>query len=165
MLILIGLVVGWWRNLKDQEVIVSSNKTTVQVQITGAVRREGVYRFRSGTRLWEALRTAGGILQDANPEQLNLAEPIKDGQKIAIPFIAQAATDDTAAGGENAKVSINSASIEDLDKIPGIGKTTAEKIVTLRDQKGGIASWDDLGKIPRMGKKAIDKLKNYLTLE
>jgi competence protein ComEA len=163
ILILIGIVVGLRRERKEQMVLLNTTDRELQIELAGAVKTPGIYRARSGTRVWEALRLAGGICSDADLSNLNLVEPVKDGVKLLVPF--QSPTEITGVQNDQKKVALNSATAEELDQVPGIGKATAEKIIALRDHMGGLHSWDELKAIPRLGAKSIEKLKSFLTLE
>ena len=133
------------------------------VHICGAIRKAGVYRLKRGSRLLDVVALAGGGTEAANLSELNLAEGLKDGQKIAVPEKTRKPVGNTLPSGKNEKstiVSLNSALLEELDKLPGIGKKTAEKIIQNRPYR----SIDDLKKIPRFGEKRIDELKDKVSL-
>ncbi len=165
LLLLAGIGVGLWRERSGaDQVVLGSSEHPVQVEISGAVEKPGVYQFKPGTRIWEALRSAGKM-PEAQLSGINLAEPLKDGQKIFLPEDASAGSDNGPKPQAADKIDLNRAEEKDLDAVPGIGTTTAKKIIALRDQKGGFRTWDDLKAVPRLGAKTIERFKQYFSLD
>lgn len=116
----------------------SSPQSKIKVDVSGAVQAPGVYVLDPGARVEDALRAAGGISNQADPEKLsktiNLAQSLIDGMKIYIPSV-----DDPQGGvvagistGGSSMVNINSASLDELDKLPGVGLVTAQRVVDNR---------------------------------
>jgi competence protein ComEA len=133
----------------------------VVIHLTGAVNREGVFRLKAGDRLLDALILAGGARPTADLSSLNLAEPLKDGAKIVIPEkIYLKITNNPATD----VVSLNSANEEQLDALPGIGKSTAKQIIDYRQKHGPFAKIEQLLEIPRFGKAKLDRMKDKITL-
>ena len=146
---------------------------TLLVHICGAVRREGVYKLRPGDRLLAAISLAGGSLPLADLSALNLAEPVKDGEKIFVPLKQPVVTEltgekvnvgDKAQGKPGGRVNLNSASVDQFDALPGIGKSTAEKIVEYRQKNGPFQKLEQLMELPRFGKAKFEKIRDKLTL-
>ncbi len=133
------------------------------VHVTGAVREEGVYRLKPGDRLMDAIALAGGALPLADLSAVNLAEPIKDCQKIAVPLKIIEVKEDMAGSG-TARVHINSADEKALDGLPGIGAQTAKIIIEYRRKNGPFARIEQLMEIPRFGKSKLEKIKDRITL-
>ncbi len=144
------------------------------VDVTGAVRRPGVYRLAAGARVRDALARAGGTTRGADAAAVNLAAKLADGQQIVIPKAAAAApacgaaaTTGTApasgpAGGAtpaSGPVSLNGATLDQLDTLPGVGPATAQKIVDWRAQHGGFGSVEDLGQVAGIGPKKLATLR------
>ncbi len=133
------------------------------VHVTGAVRRPGVYRLPGWARLELAVRRAGGPDEGADLQAVNLAARVTDGQQVVVPRRARAGPA-TAGGGERAgsagPISLNTATVEQLDELDGIGPTTAQKILDWRKQHGGFASVDDLKQISGIGPKRFESLKD-----
>jgi competence protein ComEA len=136
----------------------------VVVDVTGAVRRPGVYRLRPGTRVADAIARAGGPTRRAEPSLLNLAAPLVDGQQVVMPRRggAQAATRQVGTSAPPAPVSLSLADAEELDALPGIGPVTAEKIVAYRREHGPFTSVDQLDAISGIGPKRLESLRELV---
>ena len=135
------------------------------VDVSGAVKRPGVYRFALGSRVIDAIERAGGPTGRAFPSGLNRAALLVDGQQVVLPEIGPAGPIATAAGStasEAPPVSIGTATAADLDQIEGIGPVTAGKILEFRDSKGGLASVDDLDQIPGIGPATMETLRSAI---
>lgn len=138
----------------------------VVVDVVGAVRRPGLYRLAAGARVADALARAGGSTRKADLEQVNLAAPVGDGQQIVIPRRAAPGASPTG-GGEPAQtgpVHLNTATLEELDTLPGVGPVTAQKIVDYRTQHGAFRSVDELDAISGIGPARLDELRALVTL-
>lgn len=138
------------------------------VHVVGSVRRPGVYRIPAGSRVADAVDAAGGALADAVLDGVNLARVLQDGEQVLVPDAetaarsagAQGTVGATPAGAPSGPVDINSATAEQLDSLPGIGPSTAAKILAERDANGPFASLDDLGRVSGIGEKKIEALKD-----
>ncbi len=147
----------------------STGAVSSVVDVAGAVRRPGVYRLRPGARVRDALQRAGGATGRANTAAVNLAAKVTDGQQIVVPERV-AAVGPAAAGSSAATatvpavpISLNSATLEQLDTLQGVGPSTAQKIIDWRAQNGGFASVDDLAQIPGIGPKKLEALRPQVT--
>lgn len=132
----------------------------VVVDVTGAVRRPGVYRLPAGARVTDAVARAGGASGDAVLEGINLAARLADGQQVLVPGSRSGGA--AGVAGEDAPISLGSASVEDLEEIDGIGPVTAGDIVEFRDQNGGLASIDQLDEVPGIGPATMEALRERL---
>ncbi len=130
------------------------------VHVAGAVRRPGLYRVRAGARVAVAVRRAGGPARGAQMGAVNLAARLQDGQQVVVPGAGAAAPGGAAA--EGAKVSLGSASAEQIEQLDGIGPTLAEKIVAYRTEHGGFRSLDQLRQVDGIGEKRLEALKKGL---
>lgn len=147
-----------------------TSPATVVVHVAGAVNDPGVYELPSGRRVADALTAAGGATADADADALNLAAPVIDGDRIAVPTVGEqspdppvtigsghshAASADEPTGdgpaGQSAPVDLNEASVSELESLPGIGPATAAAIVEHRTQNGPFATADDLMDVPGIG--------------
>jgi competence protein ComEA len=135
----------------------------VVVDVTGAVRRPGVYRLPAGSRVTDAVERAGGAAPRAQLEAVNLAARLADGQQVVLPERGPgAATTATGAASEEGPISLGTATVEQLDTIDGIGPVTAEEIVEFRDEHGGLASVEQLDQISGIGPATMDALRARL---
>ncbi len=128
----------------------------VVVHVVGAVQNPGVYRLKHGDRVLDAIEQAGGATKKADLSILNLAEKIKDGQKITLPSRVKVSSVVSSGG----KISINSATQKQLESLPGIGAATAKRIIAARPY----SKLEDIMKVKRIGKKSFKKLKNKISL-
>jgi competence protein ComEA len=146
----------------------------VVVHVVGAVRHPGLYRLRDGSRVADAVRRAGGASRRADLGGLNLAAPLVDGAQILVPRRIPVASG-SATGGPSAsppaaggsallqKVSLATATAEQLDELPGVGPVTAQKILDYRTEHGFIRSVDDLDAVPGIGPARIEQLRDLVT--
>ncbi|HEY2328011.1 MAG TPA: ComEA family DNA-binding protein [Gaiellaceae bacterium] len=131
------------------------------VDVAGAVKRPGVYTVPQGDRVIDAIERAGGFTAHAEQSAVNLAAPLVDGEQVVVAgAVAGAAVGATGASG--APVSLNAATAEQLDTLPGIGPVTAQKIVDYRAQHGPFTSVDGLDAIPGIGAARIAELQGLV---
>ena len=135
------------------------------VHVAGAVRRPGLYRVPEGSRVAAALARAGGPTRAAEVAAVNLAAPVEDGQQVVVPQRGAGAARGPAAGGApgaaapGAKLSLASATADQLDELDGIGPTLAERIIEFRDENGGFRSVEQLREVEGIGEKRFEALK------
>ncbi|HEU4942969.1 MAG TPA: ComEA family DNA-binding protein [Gaiellaceae bacterium] len=138
------------------------------VHVVGAVRRPGLYRLAHGARIADAVHRAGGATRRADLSLVNLAAQVSDGTQVVVP---RRAVVGIASGGEpsgdgattaTGPVHLNTATIEQLDALPGVGPVTAQKIVDYRDQHGAFSSVDDLDAIPGIGPARLEQLRELV---
>ena len=131
------------------------------VHVVGAVRRPGLYRLRDGARVADAVARAGGATRRADVSLVNLAAPVADGAQVVVPRRVPAAP----SGSANAPVApagplhLNTATLEQLDELPGIGPATAQKILDFRDEHGAFTSIDELDAVPGIGPARLEQLR------
>ena len=165
----------------------------VTVHVCGAVKKEGVYRLPEGSRIEDAVRAAGGFTEEADTTWLNLALRLEDAEQILVPTRDEAellrkeqigdpsfgretdpsagtGTDrageevqDQGSGSAAGKININTASREELMKIPGIGEAKAQRILEYRETNGGFETIEDLMKVPGIKKASFEKMRAYIT--
>ena len=138
------------------------------VHVVGAVRRPGLYRLKDGSRVADALTRAGGAGPRADLAAVNLAAPLADGSQIVVPRVAdagEAPNEASSATGSAApaKVSLASATLEQLDALPGIGPVTAQHILDYRASHGPFRSVDDLDAVPGIGPARVEQLRDLVT--
>ncbi|GEC92162.1 ComEA family DNA-binding protein [Brevibacillus brevis] len=146
------------------------------VDVKGQVKNPGLYQFEPGTRVANAIEKAGGALPDADLVQINLAEPLTDGAALVIPAKGAAAPVSTSIGlvqssarvsttGASTTININTATVEELMSLPGIGEARAKAIVDYRSKQGPFRSADDLKQIEGIGEKMFARIKDRLAVQ
>lgn len=149
------------------------------VHLSGAVRREGVYRLKPGDRLLDAVGMAGGALPSADLSAINLAEVVKDGVKVIVP-VKREVRERISGGPEispeplrfrvrvsgtsSRKVNLNTADEKTLDSLPGVGPATAKAIVEYRRMNGPFTRIEQIMEIPRFGKAKFERIKDKITI-
>src|SRR5215218_10238449 len=144
----------------------------VVVHVAGAVRQPGVYKLATGARVDDAVQRAGGATRHADLGGLNLAAELEDGRQVLVPERARGGgAAGAAAGGVTAPepapgqpLNLNTATLEQLDTLSGIGPLTAQKILDFREERGGFGSVEELGEIPGIGEKRLATLREEVTL-
>jgi competence protein ComEA len=142
------------------------------VDVEGAVRRPGLYRLPQGSRVADAIARAGGTTQRADAALVNLAAPLGDGQQVLVPARVRAGpgvapgapgpAPTAGAAPPGTPVSLNSASVEQLDALPGVGPVTAQNIISYRQEHGPFTSVDQLDAIPGIGPTRIENLRDVV---
>lgn len=145
----------------------------IAVYVCGAVKNPGVVMLRPNSRVGDAINSCGGLLPNANAENINLAEGIKDGMQIKVQSRnmnpgSEGMGQGTALPGKgesaDGKININTAGIEELTKIPGVGRATAQRIIDYRVQNGPFEDIEDLKKIKGIGKAKLEKMAPKITI-
>lgn len=140
----------------------------VVVDVVGEVRRPGLYRLADGSRIADAVARAGGATRKAELAQVNLAAPLADGEQVVVPTRGSAAAAaPTAAGGgdaaaPSAPIQLSTATLEQLDSLPGVGPATAQKILDYRTKHGAFSSVDELDAVPGIGPKRLEQLRDLV---
>ena len=138
----------------------------VVVDVVGAVRRPGLYRLAQGSRIADALTRAGGATGKAELAQVNLAAPLADGEQVVVPKRGTAGVaagaSQSSPGAPAAPVQLSTATLEQLDSLPGVGPVTAQKILDYRQKHGAFQSVDELDAVPGIGPKRLDQLRDLV---
>jgi competence protein ComEA len=136
------------------------------VHVVGAVREPGLYRLDDGSRVDDAIQAAGGPKPKAALELVNLAAPVADGQQVIVPLRGKAAASGAASvpGAPPQPVHLNSATLEELDTLPGVGPVTAQKILDYRTEHGAFSSVDELDSVPGIGPARLAELEKLVDL-
>jgi competence protein ComEA len=167
-------------------------KAPIAVHVIGAVPRPGLYEFAEGARVQDAIDAAGGLLAQASVEALNLAAPLEDGKQLVIPYkdgtqvVTEAEGDvelptseepgvlppaessiegEAPAAGPSAElVNINTATLDELNSLPGIGPTLAQRIIDYRTANGAFSTIEDIMNVSGIGVSTFDEIKDLITV-
>jgi competence protein ComEA len=134
----------------------------IVVDVVGAVRLPGLHTLPRGTRIADAVAAAGGATAKADLALVNLAAPLADGEQIVVPARGAAGAAAAPAGSPTAPLDLNTATLEQLDGLPGIGPATASKIVDFRQAHGPFHSVEELDAVPGIGPTRIEQLKGLV---
>jgi competence protein ComEA len=165
----------------SQAVVPDASPTPdVMVYVCGAVRSPGVVRLPAGARVTDALEVAGGPTAKAELAAVNLAAPVTDGQQIVVPEqgappVAAAPVSGGSSGGAlgaapvgatgpGALVNINTASLEELDALDGVGPSTAQKIIDYRTASGGFKTIEEIKEVPGIGDAKFASMQASITV-
>ena len=144
-----------------------TSSAQLYVQVSGAVVCPGVYAFPEGSRVYEAIARAGGLTEDAYDVELNQAQLLTDGQKIYVPVVGEAVTvsqNGSAGLSDEGRININTATVEELMTLTGIGETRAKSIVAYRDAHGPFAAPEDLQQVSGIGESTYRKIADAITI-
>ena len=158
--------------LENQE---EENKETIVVHVSGAVNKEGIVELEENSRIADAIEKSGGLKDDANMNEVNLAYKLEDGMKIYIPSnkdqevqeksnISSVIESNATNKKANSKVNINTAPQEELDSLPGIGPSTALKIINYRKEHGKFSKIEELKNVSGIGDSKFNQLKDLITV-
>lgn len=172
-------------NIENEEIL---------VHISGEVKNAGVYSLLDGDRITDAINQAGGLTEEADTSQINLAYKVEDGMKIDIPkkgektedlegkiqeekkeFITKESgiknsninekiTKEAEETTTKSKVNINTATVQELDTLPGIGESTAQKIIKYRKEKGKFMKIEDIKEVSGIGESKFEKIKDMICI-
>jgi competence protein ComEA len=173
---LVVLVIGWRAHgstpqavydspAASTQVPASASPQVVVVDVTGAVKRPGVYRFSSGARVLDAVRKARAG-RGAQLSGLNLAERLADGEQVVVPRRGEAPPSGAATGTGSAPaiVHLNSATLEQLETLDGIGPALAQRMIDFRTLHGGFRSLDELDQVSGFGPARMAALHGHVAL-
>ncbi len=147
------------------------SSTAIFVHVLGAVARPGLFELGAGARVMDAVAAAGGLTQEADPAGINLARVVSDGEQFYVPRVGEvppplsgAQAETPGANGATAPVNLNTATVSDLDSLPRIGPTMAQRIIDYRATNGRFSSIDGLRDVAGIGDKTFDALKDLITV-
>lgn len=156
---------------QNTEIIEKTQK--IKVYVTGEVNSPGVFEMNEDSRIEDAIILAGGLTSNANIKNVNLAFILEDGQKLYIPNINDKDLEYLSKeNGENiidsakstsSKININKASLEELQSLPGVGASLAQRIITYRTENGKFNSIEDLKNVSGIGDKKFEGLKDNIS--
>lgn len=156
------------------------DEDTIIVHVTGAVKNEGVVEVKENARINDVIAAAGGTTDDVDLKDVNLAYIVEDGQKIYIPstkdndengddgeIVTENAGENVLKeeeSGKNNVININTATEDALTSIPGVGESTAQKIITYRKENGKFKTKEDIKNVSGIGDKKYEAIKDYISV-
>lgn len=150
----------------ENETNINKSEDNIIIHIAGCVENEGVYEIKKDSRISDAVEIAGGLTSDANTKVINLAQKLSDGQKIYIPNINE---DIEEYEDENINlfnyddlVNINTANQTELETLPGIGPSTADKIIKYRKENGNFENIEDIKNVSGIGDAKYENIKDKI---
>ena len=150
----------------------SPTPTTIVVDVAGWVKRPGVYEFRQGDRVIDAIRMAGGGKSGADLAAINLAALLTDGQQIVVLKKGSTGTGASGggsggapgSGGAEPLVNLNTATLDQLESLPGIGPALGQRILDYRQEHGPFRSVEDLLNVSGIGEKRLGDLRSKVSV-
>lgn len=156
-----------------------NEQNNITVYVCGAVKESKVITIKENSRICDAIDAVGGLNSDADLTYINLASIIEDGDKIYIPKKGEISNIDSgylssqnysslnnnSSNIKNNKININKATQTQLETIPGIGPSTALKIINYRDENGKFISLEDIKNVSGIGEAKYEKIKNYISIK
>ena len=163
----------------ETEEIPEDEESKILIHITGAIKKEGVYELTEGDRIIDAINKAEGVTEEADTSQINMASKLEDGMKIYVPKkgenteniqsqerqtenIQKTSETNNNENSNTKKININTASLEELDTLPGIGEATAQKIIDYRKEKGKFSKIEDIKNVKGIGDSKFEKIKDKI---
>ena len=157
----------------------NNNQEKIVIHITGAICNEGIYELEENSRIADAVKMAGGLKEDADLKQINLAYVLEDGMKINIPSKNDNSNENinntenyftkeklnssnNTNSAKTSKININSATQTELETLPGIGPSTALKIINYRKEKGKFNKIEDIKNVNGIGESKFNKIKEFI---
>ena len=158
------------KDIKRDDNQIEKNITMITIHISGEVNNPGVVNIESDKRLSDAVDKLGGITENADLNNINLAMKIEDAKHYIIPKLGEEIKNNEVVNYENQnnsdsnKININKATVEELDKLPGVGQATANKIINYREENGDFKSIEEVKNVNGIGNKKYEQIKNEITL-
>lgn len=156
----------------------NGKEDTITIHITGEVNYPGVVVLKEGARIVDAIEAAGGEKEDADLNRLNLAYILNDGEKIYVPnknddnnidsyvtIEKEEGTSSVNGEKENTVININTATVEELVKLPGVGEATANKIITYRKENGKFKTPEEIKNVPGIGDSKYENIKDMIKVK
>lgn len=155
-------------NSESVEAVTEENK--YYIYVCGAVRFPGVFQMSHDSRVYEAIDKAGGLSEDANESAINLALLIEDGQMIYVPTFEEVNNGSFSVDGmtdvaSDGLVNINTAGVDELTTLSGVGKVKAESIIEYRQNNGAFKNIEDIMNVSGIGQGSFDKIKNQIKVK
>ena len=156
--------------LAEKTEVSTTQETVIFVDIKGAVKNPGVYHMKVGDRVKDALEAAGGLTEEADSQKVNLAKRLEDQMVIVVPKVGEEAEEIPAGAtskeeAKEGKVNINTATVEELKTLKGVGEKKAEAIIEYRKKNGSFQTKEDLMKVRGIGKKLFESFQERIVTQ
>lgn len=156
--------------LAEKTEVSTTQETVIFVDIKGAVKNPGVYQMKAGDRVKDALEAAGGLTEEADSQKVNLAKRLEDQMVIVVPKVGEEAEEIPAGetskeATKEGKVNINTATVEELKTLKGVGEKKAEAIIEYRKKNGSFQTKEDLMKVRGIGKKLFESFQERIVTQ
>ena len=156
--------------LAEKTEVSTTQETVIFVDIKGAVKNPGVYQMKVGDRVKDALEAAGGLTAEADSQKVNLAQRVEDQMVIVVPKVGEEAEEIPAGAtskeeAKEGKVNINTATVEELKTLKGVGEKKAEAIIEYRKKNGSFQTKEDLMKVRGIGKKLFESFQERIVTQ
>lgn len=149
---------------QENEEVTEEENEEITIHIIGEVKYPGIVILKSGQRIVDAIEAAGGETDEADLNKLNLAQILSDGDKIYVPNKTDEIEDYKDTTGKSSTVNLNTATLEELTSLPGIGESTAQKIIDYRKENGKFKTIEDLKNVSGIGESKFDNIKDKITV-
>ena len=155
---------------KKEDGEITQEEVILKVDLKGAVRNPGVYDVKEGDRVIDVVQRAGGFLDVADPNQVNLSQRVMDEMVIYVPKKGEEISPQQnvtlpQSNEKDGKININTADATTLQTLPGIGPQKADAIIRFREENGPFKKIEDLMKVSGIGEKTFEKLKEQITAQ
>ena len=156
--------------LAEKTEVSTTQEAVIFVDIKGAVKNPGVYQMKSGDRVKDALDAAGGLTGEADSQKVNLAQRVEDQMVIVVPKVGEEATEmptgvTSKETSKEERVNINTATVEELKTLKGVGEKKAEAIIEYRKKNGSFKTKEDLMKVRGIGKKLFESFQERIVTQ
>ncbi|WP_455258139.1 helix-hairpin-helix domain-containing protein [Peptoniphilus asaccharolyticus] len=145
----------------DSKLLLEDEPEEIYVHVAGRVKSPGLVKLPSGSRVIDAVNACGGMFEDADMNNINLAKKLSDEDRVYIPCVGEVTK--SSGGGELSKININSATKEDLMKLPNVGEKTAQSIIKYRE-KTQFKKIEDIMNVPGIGEKTFESLEDSISV-
>ena len=156
--------------LVEKTEVSTTQETVIFVDIKGAVKNPGVYQMKAGDRGKDAIDAAGGLTEEADSQKVNLAKRLEDQMVIVVPKVGEEveeilAGETSKEATKEGKVNINTATVEELKTLKGVGEKKAEAIIEYRKKNGSFKTKEDLMKVRGIGKKLFESFQERIVTQ
>ena len=152
--------------VQDKDKKESKDGKEIRVQVKGEVQKPGVYSLSSGSRIEDLVQAAGGFTTSADEDSIVLVKKLLDSDCIVIrkkgDTVENKLISSNSEAKENGKINLNTATLDELDKLPGIGPAKAKIIMDYREKNGGFTSVDDLKQVKGIGEATLNKFSDMV---